>query len=243
MIDKQVIALFREAKNIVVLTGAGVSAASGIPTFRDAQTGLWEHFSPEELASPDAFIRNPAQVWQWYAWRRELVAQCEPNAAHIALAKMEAHFPNMHIVTQNVDGLHQVAGSKNVIELHGNIQRCKCFRCNRLARGWDRTAEQPPLCETCGSMIRPDVVWFGESLDEQILKKAWALSTSADVLLSVGTSSEVYPAAQLPRIALRHNVPVIEINPNPTPLTDRATAVIAQSAGVALPALLDAILR
>ena len=233
----------REARHVVVLTGAGVSAESGVPTFRDAQTGLWADFKPEELATPNAFRRNPRRVWEWYAWRRELVAKIEPNPAHRALAAMEQFFPRFTLVTQNVDGLHQLAGSRQVIELHGNITRTKCFEEDVVVTEWPDTGDVPPRCPRCGGLLRPDVVWFEESLPEEATAEAFAASKSCDVFLCIGTSSEVYPAAWLPLEALGAGAVVVEINPNTTLLTAKADFVLGGAAGVVLPQLLSELKR
>jgi NAD-dependent deacetylase len=225
------------ARSVTVLTGAGVSAESGVPTFRDAQTGLWAKFRPEELATPRAFRRNPRLVWEWYEWRRKLLSGAKPNPAHLALADMEAIFPQFQLVTQNVDGLHQRAGSRKVIELHGNISRTKCFDEGTLVSSWKDTGDVPPKCPDCGGLLRPDVVWFEESLPEKEMQLAAHASTHCDVFLSIGTSTVVYPAASLPFEALRTGATVVEVNAEPTPLTTQATYVLAGAAGVMLPQL------
>lgn len=202
----------RAATRVAVLTGAGISAESGIPTFREAQTGLWERFRPEELASPDAFARDPKTVWEWYRWRRELVDNAEPNAGHGALAELQRRVPGTVLITQNVDGLHHASGSTDVIELHGSIRHARCTRCSKR-RAWFRDeAVFPPLCD-CGAMLRPDIVWFGEMLPEVHLSRAFAAAESCDVFLSVGTSNLVQPAASLPWIAATRGAPVIIVNP------------------------------
>ncbi|MFN8455606.1 MAG: NAD-dependent deacylase [Anaerolineae bacterium] len=222
------IQIFRQAQCVTVLTGAGISAESGVPTFRDAQTGLWAKYSPEELATPRAFRRNPKLVWEWYAWRRELVSQAQPNPGHMALAELEKFVPTFTLITQNVDGLHQRAGSHNVIELHGNINRTKCFEEGVIIDAWPPTAETPPPCPRCGSHLRPDVVWFGENLPPQALEAAIKAAHTCDVFLSIGTSGVVHPAASLPFYALQTGATLVEINPDETPLT---TAPITYSAG------------
>jgi NAD-dependent deacetylase len=226
------------AKALTVLTGAGVSAESGVPTFRDAQTGLWAKYSPEELATPQAFQRNPRLVWEWYEWRRQLVASAQPNPAHRALVEMEQLFPQFHLITQNVDGLHQRAGSLHVIELHGNITRTKCFREGTIISSWKDNGDVPPKCPGCGGWLRPDVVWFEEAMPEMELELALAASSKCDVFLTIGTSSVVYPAASLPFEALRGGATVVEINPQRTPFTDKAHFALAGDAGVVLPELL-----
>ena len=231
----------RNASHVVALTGSGISAESGVPTFRDAQTGLWSNFKPEELATPEAFQRNPKLVWEWYAWRRELVSKAQPNTGHGALVELEKHVPRLTLVTQNVDGLHQRAGSRNVIELHGNITRTKCFAENTPVESWHESGDVPPRCPRCGGPLRPDVVWFNETLPEDSIKRAIAASRDCEVFLSIGTSTQVYPAALLPFEALQYGATVVEINPDPTPLSARAHHTLPGPAGEVLPALLRAV--
>ena len=229
------------AKRVAVLTGAGVSAESGVPTFRDAQTGLWAKYRPEELATPRAFRRNPRLVWEWYEWRRELVAEAKPNPAHVALTKMEKLFPQFRLITQNVDGLHQRAGSQSVIELHGNIMRTKCSDEGTLVSSWPDTGDVPPKCPACGGWLRPDVVWFEESMPESEMQQATMAATNCEFFFSIGTSTVVYPAAGLPSEALRCGATVVEINPQPTPLTAQADFALAGAAGKVLPELMEAL--
>jgi len=229
------------AKSVTVLTGAGVSAESGVPTFRDAQTGLWAKYRPEELATPRAFRRNPRLVWEWYKWRRKLVADAKPNPAHLALVEMESFFPQFHLITQNVDGLHQRAGSRRVIELHGNITRTKCFEEGTIVSRWNETGDVPPKCPNCGGLLRPDVVWFEEAMPVTEMELAARASTTCDIFLSIGTSTVVYPAAALPSQALRSGATVVEINPQPTPFTAQAHFALAGAAGVVLPELVKAL--
>lgn len=233
----------RQARHVTVLTGAGISAESGVPTFRDAQTGLWARYSPEELATPEAFRRNPRLVWEWYAWRRELVTKAEPNAGHMALAQLEAYLAARQVrftlITQNVDGLHQRAGSQNVIELHGNINRTKCFDENVIVETWLPSDDAPPPCPYCGGYLRPDVVWFGENLPAAALAEASMAAQTCDVFLSIGTSGLVQPAASLPYLAIRQGAVGVEINPNPTPLTDAVNYALLGPAGLFLPVLLQ----
>lgn len=260
--DQRMILSLRAARRVAVLTGAGVSAESGVPTFRDAQTGLWARFRPEELATPEAFRRNPQLVWGWYEWRRGLVARAEPNAGHLALARLEKLVPEFALLTQNVDGLHQRAGSRAVTELHGNIQRNKCSVQNCVielasstaclawragSRGTDTaqsvSAEfhaQPPACPRCGAPVRPDVVWFGEGLPAQALAAAERAARECDVFLSIGTSAVVFPAAQLPVSALESGATVIEVNRDPTPISPIVHFHLRGAAGEILPALVDA---
>ncbi len=227
----------REAGAVTVLTGAGVSAESGVPTFRDAQTGLWARFDPHDLATPGAFARDPKLVWDWYAWRRARAGQAQPNPGHRALVAMEGRVPHFTLVTQNVDGLHARAGSRNLIELHGNIARVKCSREHRIVAAWDDDGEHVPRCPRCGALLRPDVVWFEEALPAAALAAADVAARECDLLLVVGTSAVVYPAAALPSTAREAGAKVAEINPEPTPLTPLADFVLRSAAGVALPAL------
>lgn len=243
----------RQAKTITVLTGAGISAESGIPTFRDSQTGLWEKYDPHELATLAAFRRNPGLVMSWYRWRRELVRKAQPNPAHIALAKMEQQAPNFSLITQNVDGLHARAGSRNIIELHGSLDRLRCSGIRQTgekqkARACGYTTEEWPegetiLCPHCGSLLRPDVVWFGEVLPASALKAALDASRNCDAFLSIGTSGVVEPAASLPYEALRAGALMIEINPNPTPLSVHSRYLFQKPAGEVLPQIIQAAWR
>ena len=232
----------RGARRVVALTGAGISAESGVPTFRGPE-GLWRTFRAEQLATPEAFSRDPKLVWEWYDWRRERIATVRPNAGHRVLAAWEARFPVFTLVTQNVDGLHPLAGSRHLLELHGNIWQTRCtsdgtIRDNREVP----LAELPPRCPSCGALVRPHIVWFGESLDRDTLQAAHAACGAADVVLVVGTSGLVYPAAGLPRVAADAGATVIEINPDVTPLTADAAISIRGNAGAVLP-LVDAALR
>lgn len=235
------VTIVREARVIAVLTGAGVSAESGVPTFRDAQTGLWAKFDPLELATPSAFARNPKLVWDWYAMRRDMVGRVAPNPGHVALADLEARAPDFLLATQNVDGLHRRAGSRRVVELHGNITRVKCSRDGTPVERWDAPASgEPPRCSGCGAFLRPDVVWFEEMLPEDALAAASSAAERCDVLLVAGTSAEVYPAAELPSRARRHGAVIVEINPNLTALSAQADYTLRGPAGVVLPALVAA---
>ncbi len=226
----------RTATTVLALTGSGVSAASGVPTFRDAQTGLWARYRPEDLATPEAFASAPERVWDWYRWRRRLVRAAQPNGAHHALAALGRGLPGLRLVTQNVDGLHQRAGSPHVIELHGNLQRDRCnARCGTV--DVDQDAPGPPPCPACGAPVRPDVVWFGEVLPEQGLTAAGDAAMRCEVFLSIGTSSLVYPAAGLAEVALRRGALLVEINPEHTPLSGLADHRLALPADRALQAL------
>ena len=235
------IARLRTADRVVALSGAGMSAESGVPTFRDALTGLWANFDPRELATPAAFARNPKLVWDWYAERRAQLAQVVPNAGHRALAELETRVAECLVATQNVDGLHARAGSRRVVELHGNLARVKCSRGGRIVEQWNEPADgMPPRCERCGAYLRPDVVWFEEMLPDAALREAEDAARRCDVLLVIGTSGEVYPAAALPGYAKQRGARVVEINPGETPLSSLADDRIRAPSGVALPALLAA---
>jgi NAD-dependent deacetylase len=243
-------ALLRDAGSIVILTGAGVSAESGVPTFRGAG-GLWKEFRPEDLATPEAFARDPRLVWEWYAWRRGLVAECQPNPAHVAMARCALRRHNVAIVTQNVDGLHtraarEASGASDPtaampLEVHGSLQRDRCSVCEARSEpvSVDATvATTLPRCVLCSGLLRPDVVWFGEMLDEDILAAADAAASSADVCLVVGTSALVHPAASLPLRTRANGGVVIEVNPEKTPLTRVAAVSIRAGAAETVPQLL-----
>ena len=237
-------ARLRTARAVGVLTGAGMSAESGVPTFRGAG-GLWRNFSATDLATPEAFARDPLLVWQWYRWRQGIIARAAPNAGHRSLARLQERLPGLTIITQNVDGLHQRAGSAAVIELHGNIWRARCARgCGAVRQLHDADATQEavsdetdlPVC-ACGALLRPDIVWFGEALDERRIDAAVEVARTADVFLAVGTSAIVYPAAGLPLAASRAGALVVEINPDDTPLSPLAGLVLRGPAAEVLPAL------
>ena len=226
---------------VTVLTGAGVSAASGVPTFRGAD-GLWKQFRPETLATPEAFRRDPKLVWEWYDWRRQKIAACQPNAAHHVLAKWSTRFPGFTLITQNVDGLHERAGTENVVRLHGSIWEVSCWDgCAKAPDRWrDDTvpfAAIPPSCPHCGGMIRPGVVWFGESLDPDIVDRA-AAAAECDVFFTIGTSAVVYPAAGLVDIARRSGAYTVEINPEATPASGAVDLSIRGAAEEILPPLI-----
>ncbi|HEX8618122.1 MAG TPA: NAD-dependent deacylase [Thermoanaerobaculia bacterium] len=235
-IDEAIRAI-RETKprNVVVMTGAGVSADSGIPTFRGAG-GLWRNFRAEDLATPAAFHRDPALVWEWYEWRRGLIRAAQPNAAHEALARLTGAV----VVTQNVDGLHTRAGSADVVELHGNIFRVRCVREGTSHMHEEPFAELPPHCEDCGALLRPGVVWFGEALPEDAVARAVGAIHNADLLLVIGTSGVVYPAAGFVTL---HEGLSIEINPETSGVSSACTFAIAARAAEATPAIVDALLE
>lgn len=228
----------RAAPRIAVLTGAGMSAESGVPTFRDAQTGLWANFRPEELATEDAFRARPQFVWDWYALRREMIAKVQPNAGHAALAQFQRRHPGrLTLMTQNVDGLHQRAGSTDVLALHGNIFEDKWLAPPRACCDEEvPAAGRPPCCRSCGNLRRPAVVWFGEMLPADTLEMAGDAARDCDLMLVVGTSGVVYPAAGLARMARGH---VVIVNPEPTELDDVAHAVLRGTAAQLLPELLE----
>jgi NAD-dependent deacetylase len=230
---------FRSARSAAVLTGAGISAESGVPTFRDAQTGLWARHSPEDLATPGAFSRNPRMVWEWYQWRRQLVLESLPNAGHLAIASLEGRIPGFRVVTQNVDGLHQRAGSRNVVELHGNLFVDRCFREGIALDRVLETDEPPPRCPSCGGPVRPGVIWFGESLSPEVVREAESICRDVEILLVVGTSGLVHPAAGLPAKAKARGAFVIEINPEPTALSELADVCLREKSATALVALLE----
>ena len=219
----------RSAKRPCALTGAGISAESGIPTFRGAG-GLWREFRAEELATPQAFARNPQLVWEWYDWRREIIAKAEPNAGHRALARLS----NLTVITQNVDGLHQRAGSRDVIEVHGSIWIDRCARCRAEARGLAKHE-----CPQCGSLTRPGVVWFGEGLDAAVWDNAEEAARAADVFLVIGTSAVVYPAASLAPLAKASGARVVEVNPDETPLSAAVDATLRGPSGEMLPQVIE----
>ena len=223
--------LIRESRYTVVLTGAGISAESGIPTFR-GPGGLWEKYRPEELASPEAFHRDPLLVWRWYAWRMRLIRQARPNKAHLLLARLQRDGLIGPIITQNVDGLHQRAGAEDVIELHGNIWRVRCTRCSysgRLQKPPD-DEELPLKCPECGRLLRPGVVWFGEPLPRKAIERAYREAASAELMIVIGTSGAVYPAAELPRITRFKGGHVAVIDPGVTTFEDIADVRIKESA-------------
>lgn len=225
------------AQRVAVLTGAGISAESGVPTFRDAQTGLWARFRPEELATPEAFARDPKLVWDWYAWRRDLVANAQPNAGHRALAVLADFTPPFTLITQNVDPLHELAGSRDVLKLHGSLFANIREQDHQPVEDADMTDEVPPRCRHTGQRVRPGVVWFGEALPADVLQAAMNAARNCDVFLSIGTSTVVEPAASLPFIALDSGATVIEINPHETPLTAHCEYSLHGPAAEILPEL------
>ena len=232
--------ILRESSLVVALTGAGVSAESGIPTFR-GEGGLWRNFSPQELATPHAFSKNPKLVWEWYNWRRSIIKRAKPNPAHTTIAELEKMFGSFTLITQNIDGLHRKAGSKNIIEFHGNIWKERCTSCSftrENERIYDES-ELPPRCEKCEGIMRPSVVWFGEPIPEEVIRKSEKAVLECDTFISIGTSSVVYPAAGFIEYAVSHNKRTIEINLERTPMSDIVDVSIQGKAGEILPKILE----
>lgn len=236
----------RSANRLVVLTGAGISAESGIPTFREAQQGLWSRFRPEELAAPKAFQEHPRRVLTWYQWRIKAVQAAHPNPGHLALAELEEKVSqrgaSFTLLTQNVDLLHQKAGSKSVVKLHGSLEPLVCSSCGKPSKfnlaGWNPQSKLP-TCQTCRGLLRPNVIWFGESLDPDLLEQAQQASIRSDLFLVIGTSAVVQPAASLPYLAAERGAEIFEINPRTTPITSLAAYHFPAPAGKILPKLMQ----
>lgn len=225
---------------VTVLTGAGISAESGVPTFR-GEDGLWKNYRAEELATPQAFSANPTLVWEWYDWRRGVIAGKEPNPAHYAITDLENIFERFLLITQNVDGLHRRAGTKNLVELHGYIFGVRCVAEGKTKENLDVPLRAiPPRCD-CGAMLRPDIVWFGEALPEHALAAALGASRACDLMLVVGTSAVVQPAASMPLLAKQSGAFVMEINPDPTPITPYVDLTLQGKAGELLPEVVAAL--
>jgi NAD-dependent deacetylase len=228
--------------HIVVLTGAGVSAESGVPTFR-GEDGLWKKHRAQELATPEAFRKDPATVWEWYDYRRQIVAGKDPNPAHLGITRLDEALPDFVLITQNVDGLHARAGTKRIIELHGNIFRLRCTEEGHVIDNYDvPLPEIPPRCR-CGALLRPDVVWFGEPIPEGVLTSAFEASRACGLMLVIGTSAVVQPAASMPLLAKQAGASVIEVNPDPTPLTPYVDISLQGKAGEIVPVLVDALIK
>ncbi|MEW5807280.1 MAG: NAD-dependent deacylase [Acidobacteriota bacterium] len=224
-------------KKVCVLTGAGVSRESGIPTFR-GKDGLWRNYDATQLATPEAFAYDPVLVWEWYNWRRGLIKPISPNPGHIAISRMENHYKDFTLITQNVDGLHAKAGNKKILELHGNIWQVRCVKEGTMSENFDYPLDPiPPKC-SCGAMLRPNVVWFGEALNQEILSEAFQKASKCDLFLIVGTSGIVYPAASIPYEAKSSGVFIVDVNPEPSNLTHIADEFIQGPSGEALPQFL-----
>jgi len=230
-------AWLKEAANVTVLTGAGISAESGVPTFRGA-AALWKQFRAEDLATPEAFRRDPLLCWEWYNWRRAVLSTVRPNPGHYALAELERRNPEFTLITQNVDGLHLEAGSERVLEIHGSIWSLRCTECKREWIDRRVPLELPPLCATCNGLARPGVVWFGESLNLQTWAAAETAAWNPDVFLVVGTSAQVYPAAGLVSLARDGGAKIIEVNLEPTPVSELVDCVLNGKSGEILPAVI-----
>jgi len=239
MFTQNLITKLKAADSVVFFTGAGISAESGVPTFR-GNDGLWKKFRPEELANFDAFVKNPVLVWEWYKYRKKLISNIKPNPGHYAIAEMEKHYKSFAVVTQNIDNLHRRAGSKNVFELHGNIERNYCIDCRKWYSNEEiMSSKDVPKC-SCGGLIRPDVVWFGELLPEDQWNNSVKFAEKADVFFAVGTSAVVYPAASLPLIAKRAGAYVVEINIERTELSNDVDELLLGKSGEILPKIVDA---
>jgi NAD-dependent deacetylase len=241
----QLLAAARElaqARKLVVFTGAGVSKESGIPTFREPETGIWAQYDPMELATPEAYLRHPALVWTWYEHRFGTTSAAAPNPGHVAIADLETILSRVTVITQNIDGLHQRAGSSDVIELHGSMHKFKCLHGKHTGYGFADFAQQeekPPHCPVCGDPLRPDVVWFGEPLPADAIDRAQDLCAGCDVMLVVGTSGVVFPAAAMPLLAARAGATVIDVNPEDDTLAARATIFLKGGGGDVLPELVE----
>ena len=242
-IPPDLIAALNASHRIAALTGSGISAESGVPTFREAQTGLWSRYDPNQLATPEAFHRDPQLVWEWYAWRRQLISKAQPNPGHYALVELDSHFPEFSLITQNVDGLHRLAGSRSPIELHGDISRTRCSVEDIQIAEWSETGEIPPHCPRCGGLLRPDVVWFGESLPDTAIQAAFEIASNCQIFFSIGTSTLVEPAASLPFLAMQNGAQVIEVNIDQTPLTASADWYFGAPAGQVLPAIVKELIH
>jgi len=228
----------RNATHPVVLTGAGISAESGVPTFRGAG-GFWKQFRAEDLATPQAFHRDPKLVWEWYDWRRQMLKDVKPNAGHAFIARWQMRQPEVVLITQNVDGLHDRAGSRNILKLHGDIWMVRCTVCGRETRNEQAPFDEiPPSCPDCAGLLRPGIVWFGESLPTGIWERAQDAVDDSDLLLVVGTSAVVYPAAGLVPSARAHGARVIEVNLEETPVSRTVDLSLLGKAGEILPELL-----
>lgn len=230
------------SKYTIALTGSGISAESGIPTFR-GKDGLWSKYKPEELATPYAFARNPKLVWEWYSWRMKLIKEAKPNPAHITLAKLQNMRIIKTLITQNIDDLHERAGSRDIIKLHGDIFTVRCINCIFTQKLTNPPIEIPPKCPRCGAYLRPDVVWFGESLSPEIINKAFIEAEKADAILVIGTSGVVMPAGLIPKVVKDNGGKVIEINIEETVITSYADLFLKSKAGEILPKIFEKIME
>ncbi len=233
---KRVAEWLAQARSVCVSTGAGMTAESGVPTFRDAQPGHWSRFRPEDLATPEAFDRDPRFVWGWYRRRRAKLRKIEPHVGHVLLSEWESRLPNFTVVTQNVDGLHHRAGSQHVIELHGRLDAARCVSCNYQRSDLDDLGEDPK-CPDCSERLRPGVVWFGEALPSGAIEAAYAAAGTCELMLVIGTSGVVQPAAALAGAAREAHAHVVEINPAPTPISDVADVCLRSTCSAALSAI------
>ena len=240
--SRELIERCRRAKSVVVLTGAGISAESGVPTFR-GEDGLWRKYMAEELATPYAFARDPKLVWEWYDWRRQIISRCSPNPGHYAIKELENIYPDFLLITQNVDGLHVKAGSKKLREIHGNIWRVRCTAEGKVSENLEVPLNNiPPMCE-CGKMLRPHIVWFGESLDAEDIRVSYKAIEKCNLFFSIGTSALVQPAASFAMLAKENNASVFEINREPTPISDLVDYSVMGRAGEILPELVKEIVN
>ncbi len=231
----------KKAKSVSAITGAGISQESGVPTFR-GKDGLWKNFKAEELATPEAFRKNPTLVWEWYGYRRKICSEAKPNPAHLVLAEMENFFPEFCVITQNVDGLHERAGSEKLIELHGNIWKARCTACNHIFRHEEiPLASNPVFCPLCNQLARPHIVWFGESYDQFILSNSMHILSKSEITFVIGTSGMVSMPVYLAEHAKRHGSFIVEINLESTPITEICDLVIREKAGTALVKIRDLI--
>ncbi len=230
-----------QAQRVVALTGGGVAAESGIPSFREAHTGHWAQYDVSELATPQAFVRNPRLVWDWYAYRRALAERAQPGVSHYALVDLEQYYPEFTLITQSIDGLHWRAGSRDLIELNGSLRRCRCYESGHIAFAWDDDGEIPPRCVQCGSLLRPDVVMFGEGLPHHELRRARQVVEQCDLFLCVGTVGAIEPVASFPFVARRHGAFVLTIAPDESVYTLMADYVLTATPGAVLPELVQLI--
>ncbi len=237
--ESEFVEKIKTANSVLFFTGAGISAESGIPTFR-GKDGMWKNYRPEELATLDAFLKNPDRVWEWYQYRRRIIRNASPNRGHLSITQMQYYFKEVVVVTQNVDNLHKRAGNKEVYELHGNIEINRCLRCGKLFYPpMFEQDEKAPRCPDCGGLVRPNVVWFGEPLPEDVLKSAQEAASNCDTCFTVGTSAVVYPAALIPTIAKSSGAYVVEININKTEFSNYAHLSLIGKSGEILSEILE----